>query len=116
MGLYICKINLKYALYCLGFGMLQMSNCCLEEFKTWGNCNISWGGIPLDSSQCKEGVFVVVLASMDLTACHRVAIPGDPMCRLYVIRKGNGHESIYNFVKEIVSLQVSASPTEPSTE
>ena len=37
---------------------------------------------------------------MDLTDCHRVAIPGDPMCGLYVIRKGHGHEDIYNFLKE----------------
>ena len=28
------KIMLKYhAVYCLGFGMLQLSNCCLEDLK-----------------------------------------------------------------------------------
>ena len=70
-------------------------------------------------SQWKEVVFVVVLNIMDLTDCHRVAIPEDPMCGQYAIRKGHGHEAIYNFVKEteldgpqVVSLQVSASPTE----
>ena len=74
--------------------MLQLFNCCLEDLKTWSNCNIRWEGIPLDSSH-----FVVVLASMDLTDCHREAIPGDPICGLYVIRKGHGHEAIYYFVK-----------------
>ena len=43
---------------------------------------------------------VVVLACMDLTECHRVTIPGDPVRGLYVIRKGHGHETIYNFVEE----------------
>ena len=53
----------------------------------------------MDSRQWKEGVFVVVLASMDLRECHRVATPGDFMFRQYVIRKGHGHEAIYNIVK-----------------
>ena len=99
-GSKISKIMLKYAVYCLGFGMLKLSNCCLEDLKTWSNYNISWECIPLDSSQWKEGVFLVVLASMDLTECHRIAIPGDPMCGLYVIRKGHDHEAIYYFVKK----------------
>ena len=94
-GSKIYKIRLKYAVYCLGFGMLQLSNCCLQDLKTWSNCNISWEGIPLDSSQWKEGVFVVVLASMDLTECHRMAIPGDPLRGLYVVRKGHGLVAIY---------------------
>ena len=29
-----------------------------------------------------------------------MTIPGDPMCELHVVRKGHGHESIYNFVEE----------------
>ena len=37
---------------------------------------------------------------MDLTECHRMAIPRDPMCGLYVVRKGHGHEAIYNIVEE----------------
>ena len=48
----------------------------------------------------KERVFIVVLASMNLTECHRMAIPGDPMCGLHVVRKGHGHQAIYNFVEE----------------
>ena len=81
------KIKLKYAVYCLGFVMLQLSNCCLEDLKTWSNCNIGWEGIPLDNGQWKERVFIVVLTSMNLTECHRMAIPGDPMCGLHVVRK-----------------------------
>ena len=82
--------------------MLQLSNCCLEDLKTWSNCNIGWGGggIPLDNSQRKEGVFIVVLASMNLTECHRMAIHGDSMCGLHVVRKGHGHQAIYNFIEE----------------
>ena len=29
-----------------------------------------------------------------------MAISGDPMCGLYVVRKGLGHQAIYNFVEE----------------
>ena len=61
---------------------------------------------------------------MDLTECHRIAIPRDPMCGLYVVRKWHGHEAIYNIVEEsvprngaqFVSLQMSASPTETAIE
>ena len=91
---------LKCAVYCLGCGMLQLSNCCLEDLKTWSNCNIGWEGIPLDNGQWKEGVFIVVLARMNLTDCHRMAIPGDHMCGLDEVRKGHGHQAIYNFVDE----------------
>ena len=80
--------------------MLQLSNCCLEDLKTWSNCNIGWEGIPLDNGQWKERVFIVVLASMNLTECHRMAIPGDPMCGLHVVRKGHDHQAIYYFVEE----------------
>ena len=80
--------------------MLQLSNCCLEDLKTWSNCNIGWEGIPLDNGQWKERVFIVVLASMNLTECHRMAIPGDPMCGLHVVRKGHCHRAIYKFVEE----------------
>ena len=48
----------------------------------------------------KLQLFVVIIASMNLTKCHRMAIPGDPMCGLHVIRKGHSHEAIYNFVEE----------------
>ena len=44
-----------------------------------------------------------MLAGMDLAVFHRVAReakPGDLMCGLYVIGKGYGHETIYNFEKE----------------
>ena len=98
-GFETIKIMLKYAVYCLGFGMLQLSNCCLEDLKTWSNCNIGWEGIPLDNGQWKERIFIVVLTSMNLTECHRMAIPGDPMCGLHVVRKGHGHQAIYNFVE-----------------
>ena len=54
-------------------------------------------GIPWDSSQWKRGVFVVVFASTDLIWRN---VPRDPMCGLYIIRKGHDHEAIYNFVKE----------------
>ena len=37
---------------------------------------------------------------MDLTECHRMEIPRDPMCGLYVIKNGHGYEAIYNLVKE----------------
>ena len=94
------KIILIYAVYCLGFGMLQLSNCCLEDLKTCANSNIDWACIPLDSGQWKEGIFIVVLASMNLTECHRVTIPGDPMCGLHVVRKGHGHQAIYSFIEE----------------
>ena len=63
---------------------------------------------------------------MDLTECHRMAIPRDPMCVLYVARKGHGHEAIYNLILQsnrrdrdgphFVSLQVSASPIEAAIE
>ena len=58
---------------------------------------------------------------MDLTECHRMAKHKDPMCGLYVIRKGHGHKAIYSLVKvrdgpQIISLQVFASPTETTIE
>ena len=108
------KIMLKYAVYCLGFGMLQLSNCCLEDLMTWSNCKIGWEGIPLDNGQWKERVFIVVLTSMNLTECHRMAIPGDPMCsqegarppgHLQFCRRGRDGPQIF-------SLQGSASSTE----
>ena len=80
--------------------MLQLSNCCIEDLKTWSNCNIDWEGIPLDNGLWKERLFIVFHASMNLTECHRMAIPGDPMCGLHVVRNGQGHQAIYNFVEE----------------
>ena len=94
------KIILIYAVFCLGFGMLQLSNCCIEDIKTWTNCNHGWACTPLDNGQWKEGVFIVVLASMNLTECHTVTIPGDPMCGLHIVTKGHGHQAIYNFIEE----------------
>ena len=29
-----------------------------------------------------------------------MAILGDPMCGLHIIRKGHGHQAIYNFIEE----------------
>ena len=55
--------------------MMQLSNCCLEDLKTWSNCNVGWEDIPLAIVQWKEEVFIVVLVSMHLTECHRMAIP-----------------------------------------
>ena len=80
--------------------MLQLSHCCLEDLKTWRYYNIGWECIPLDNSQWKEGVFVAILTSINLTECHGMAIYGDPMCGLYVVRKGHGHEAVYDFVEE----------------
>ena len=92
--------------------MLQLSNCCLEGLKTWRYYNIGWECIPLDNNQWK-GVFVAILASMNLTEWHGMAISGDPMCGLYVVRKGHSHEAVYDSVgPQIVSLQGSASSTE----
>ena len=49
----------------------------------------------------EKGEFVIVIDSIDLTECHRMAIPRDPMCGLYVVRTVHGHEAIYNLVEEI---------------
>ena len=82
--------------------MLQLSNCCLEDLKTWSNIGGGGGGggIPLDNGQWKEGAFIIVFASMNLTECHRMALPGDPMCGLHEVRKGHDHKSIYNIIEE----------------
>ena len=37
---------------------------------------------------------------MNLMECHGMAISGDPMCGLYVVRKGHSHEAVYDFVEE----------------
>ena len=68
--------------------MLQFSNCCLEDFKTWRSYNTGWEGIPLYDRQWKEGVLVIVLACMDLPESYLVAISGDPMIGLYVVWDG----------------------------
>ena len=47
----------------------------------------------------KKEYFIVVLASMNLMECHRMAICREPMCG-HVDRKGHSHESVYNFVEE----------------
>ena len=43
--------------------------------KDLGQLNIGLEGIQLDNCQWQEGVFVVVLASMNWTECHRMTIP-----------------------------------------
>ena len=40
------------------------------------------------------------IPGMNLTECHRMSIPGDPMCGLHVVRKGHCHQAIYNFEEE----------------
>ena len=59
----------------------------------------------------------MILTSMNLTECHGMAISGDPMCRLYVVRKGHSHEAVYDCRRDrggpqVVSLQGSASSAE----
>ena len=61
---------------------------------------ISLKGIRLDNCQWKEEVFVVVLARMNLTECHRTAIPCDPMCGLHIVGKEHSHQAIYKFIEE----------------
>ena len=46
--------------------MLQLPNCGLEEVKTWKSHNIFLEGSPLDNSQGKEGLFIGILASVNL--------------------------------------------------
>ena len=96
--------------------MLQLSNCCLEDLKTWRYNNIGWECIPLDNSQWKERVFVAILTSMNLTECHGMAISGDPMCGLYVVRKGHSHEAVYDFVEETETGHRSASSAETTMQ
>ena len=64
------------------------------------SCNISWYGIPLNNSQRKEGILIWILASVNLTECHGMAISGYPMSGLDDIGKGHGLEAFYYFVKE----------------
>ena len=48
----------------------------------------------------RRRVFVAILTSINLTECQEMAISGDPMCGLYVVRKGHSHEAVYGFVEE----------------
>ena len=89
-GSRIPKIRLN--MQCTGFVMLQLSNCCLEDLNAWSNCNISWEGIPLGNSQWKEGVFVVVLASMDLSG-------NSWRSYVWAVCGQEGALAIYNFVE-----------------
>ena len=73
---------------------------CLKDLRTWGSCNIGLEGIRLDNCQWKEGVFIVVLASMNLTECHTMTIPWDPMCGLHIVPKEHNHQAIYKFIEE----------------
>ena len=56
--------------------------------------------IPLDKSQRKEGILTGILASVNLSECHEVAISGYPISGLDVIGKGHGHDAVYYNVKE----------------
>lgn len=58
-----------------------------------------WEHIPLNDRQGKEEVFVVILTSVELSIIRGV-VPGRPICELFVIGKGHGHETINNFVEE----------------
>ena len=42
----------------------------------------------------------MILNRMDLSEYYGMAISGDPMCGLYVVRKGHSHEAVYDFVEE----------------
>ena len=88
--------------------MLQLSNICVEWIQTWRNYNTFWEGIPLHNSQRKEGVFIGTLASVDLTKCLWMAVPGYPMSGLVILGKGQVHKAMHNFVKE---MEMFASPT-----
>ena len=68
--------------------------------KDLGQLNIGLKGIRLDNCQWKEGVFIVVLASMNLMEFHRTAIPLDPMCGLHIVGKEHSHQAIYKFIEE----------------
>ena len=64
--------------------MLQLSNCGLEQIKTWISHNIFWEGIPLDDCQGKGGIFIEIFASVNLTECYRMAMSGYSMGGLYI--------------------------------
>ena len=81
-------------------GCCSSPTASLKTSRLGGTTTLPGSAFQLDNSQCKEGVFVVILASMNLTACHRVAKYGNPMCGLYVVGKGHSHEAVYNFVEE----------------
>ena len=53
------------------------------------------------NSQRKEGIFIGILASVNLTKCHWMAVPGYHISGLDILGKGHGHYAIHNFVKEI---------------
>ena len=65
--------------------MLQLSNCGLEQVKTWRSHKIFREGIPLGNSQGKKGVFIRIFANVNLTACHRMALSGCPMGGLHIL-------------------------------
>ena len=66
-GSKITKIMLKYAVSCLGFGMLLLANCYLKISRLGATATLS--GRAKASGKKEEGVFVhvVVLTSMTLT-------------------------------------------------
>ena len=64
--------------------MLQLSNCGLEQVKTWRSHNIFWEGIPPDNCQGKEGISLEILDSVNLAEGHRMAISGYSMGGLYI--------------------------------
>ena len=91
------EILLKYAVYCLEFGCCSCPNAALKISILGATATLAGRAF---HCQWKEVVFIVVLASMNLTECHRMAIPEDPMCGLHVVRKGYGHQANYNFIEE----------------
>ena len=70
--------------------MLQLADCGLKDLKALRACNRLWEGIPLDYSQGKERVFVIVSRSGDLPKGHRMAVSRDSIAVLYIIREGYG--------------------------
>ena len=71
------------------------------QSKDLGQLNIGLEGIRLDNCQWKEGVFIEVLACMNLTEWHRMAIPWDPINGLHIVGKERGHQAIYKVIEEV---------------
>ena len=96
--------EIKTSILCLGFGMLQLSDCGFEQVKTWRSNNIFREGIPLDKSQGKERIFIGILANVNLTECHRMAIFGYPGWAVYSRVRGRRlcHSQFCTW-KEIIS-------------
>ena len=57
-------------MYSLWFGMLQLSNCCLEDLNTWRDYNTGWECIPLDNSQFQENFNLITSIIQDSADKH----------------------------------------------